>query len=81
MSHHLGQEKPKTVDVVLEELYKQARVLFPKETAKAESWVTQRATLLGISRAKEIGAQAVANPLTWLAVGGLVAFLFSQFRK
>lgn len=65
-----------------ERLWAIARAIFPKETAKAEAWVTAEAKRLGVQYAKEKVQEAAVNPIVWAALGlGAAGLLVGMMRR
>lgn len=65
-----------------ERLWMIARGLFPKETAKAEAWVTAEAKRLGVQYAREKVQEAAVNPVVWAALGlGALGLVFGLMRR
>lgn len=65
-----------------ERLWTIARVLFPKETAKAETWVMSQAKAMGVQYAREKVQEAAVNPLVWAALGlGALGLVFGLMRR
>lgn len=66
----------------MDRLWMIARGLFPKETAKAESWVTSEAKRLGVQYAQQKVQEAAVNPIVWAAVGlGALGLVFGLMRR
>jgi len=76
----VGYESGTPTDTLIEELYRKARELFPKETAKAEKWVMEQAVRLGIIRGKILAEEVATSPWTWALGGALLAFLLTRRR-
>jgi hypothetical protein len=63
-----------------------ATALFPKQTAKAQAWVTAEAKRLGMDYAQQYAqekvAEATTNPLVWAALGlGAFGLVFGLMRR
>ena len=75
IAHNLGEI---TDEELFQQLIATARQNFPNETAKAEAWLRDQAIKYGIVRAQDLGTMVAASPITWLILGGLVAWLATK---
>ena len=80
---YLGQVLPSEKEQsLMQEILTQARIYFPEQTVEFEDFIQRQAINYGISAAK-IKAEAtkkaiLSSPYTFIAIGGLVAFIFTR---